>query len=78
MKKICDKCFKEIKDNDSYFKVTTYIIGKIVKEGFMHKSCNDKIEDEKKKMLGTLQNVGSLIPGIFQQMGIEPQKVVNV
>lgn len=76
--KICDKCFRQIKNKDDYFMVVTYLSGKEIKKGYMHKSCNDEMEHQKKKMMNMVNNLGSMLPGIFNELGIETKKVISV
>lgn len=76
--KICDKCYKEIGDKDNYFRVTTYMKGKIVKEGFMHKSCNDKINEDNMKMINSVNKIGSFLPSLFEKLGVEKKEVIEI
>ena len=44
MKKICDKCFKEINaKKEDYHEVRTYSMGHLVITKFIHKKCSDEM-----------------------------------
>lgn len=73
---ICGKCQKEIDKSESYAKIEIYEIGKLKHVGFMHKTCNDKIDEERKQtqeLIGKVMNMAKRVEGILPptQMGFE-------
>jgi hypothetical protein len=68
-KKLCEKCFKEIKKNEDYFELLFYSKGKIANRTFMHKKCKDNMN---KDQLSLAKGIASSIPGLLKQIGIEP------
>ncbi|KKM75668.1 hypothetical protein LCGC14_1387940 [marine sediment metagenome] len=79
-KKICDKCFKEIKSKDDYFKVITYMKGEEVLEKFMHKICHESTNEENKKQLQqALQPIMNMSRGLLRTLGIkQPKEVYDI
>lgn len=78
-KNICEKCFRNINKGDDYFMVTSFVKGKKFKEGFMHKKCNEEINKQNEQLAKTINGLGSMLPSIFKQIGIEPpEKIYEV
>jgi len=73
--KICENCRKVIKTkSESYFKVTTYEEGLKVKEGTVHKSCQDLAQKSVIQQKQTLDKAERLLEGakgMLKQMGME-------
>lgn len=76
--KICDKCFKQIKNKGDYFEVITYMAGKEVKRGYLHKNCHDEVEHQKKKMANTINHLGAVLPGMCQELDVEEQRIISI
>lgn len=74
----CDKCFEKIEvKSEDYYKVETFEKGKKVKEGYMHKRCNDKIDSQKKQeleLMNVVMPLANRVNQMLDNMGIEEKK----
>ena len=71
----CERCFKPIKAKDDYFEILTYIKGKEVKRVYMHKKCNDEINNLNQGAMKMINNLGGLVRNTFNKLGVGPEQV---
>jgi hypothetical protein len=75
--KICEKCQRKIRPKvEDYFQVDTYVKGKKVKEGFMHRKCHEEVEEEKrrtKRLLDSVEDMAARVGTLLDDSGIKPK-----
>ena len=73
-KKICEKCQRKIDDSEDYFEVRTYSNKELIKKGWLHKKCNEFMNQQNAAMIKTVTELGSYIHPIMKELGITPPK----
>ena len=71
--KICGKCHLIIEESESYAKLEFYELGKLKHKGYLHKTCNDNINQEnkqKQEMMNKIMGLASRVEGM-----LPPQEV---
>lgn len=76
--KVCQKCLKKIKAKDDYACVEMFSKGKSISKGYMHKSCNDKINEENFKVINQLNKLSGAIPELLEKVGISSIKEFEI
>lgn len=75
MKAFCERCHKGINEKkESYFRIETFEKGKKIKVGWLHKSCNIQMTDEREETKETLKvakELASRLNDAMGQMGFE-------
>lgn len=75
---VCVRCFKKVGKHDNYFKIEIYSHGKKVTTNYMHKSCNDEMNRENRKIQKTIGRISEFIPSLFEEVGIQPKRTVRI